>query len=129
MGSGDRHLCNGFGNCATSKKTINVLENNGTLNWNQMGWVPLTERNYSDDESQRFYFLDSLTYPGFYVIKDEFGKCISVPENLDRDGAKIWASYCNSSEAGQLWKWFDWDNKSMNGSFQCYLIDEFCLNL
>lgn len=47
----------------------------------EVGWMkPL---DYSDNESQRFYFCDSLTYPGFYIIKDEFGKCISVPENLD----------------------------------------------
>ena len=120
LGSGDRHLCNGIGKCVTSRKT-DVLENNGTLNWDQMGWVKLEQWNYSDNESQRFDFLDSLTHPGFYVIKDEFGKCISVPNNLDRDGTEIWASHCNSSEGSQLWHWYNKNNKSKNGLFQRYL--------
>ncbi len=111
LGSRDRHLCNGFGKCATSKKT-RVLENNGTMNWDQMGWVLLKQRDYSGDESQRFYFLDSPTHPGFYVIKDEFGKCISVPDNMDNNGAEIWACRCNSSEGGQLWRWHYLDSKS-----------------
>ena len=116
LGSGDRHLCDNLGKCVTSKNT-NVLANNGTLNWEQMGWAHLKLLNYSDVEDQRFYFIDSLTYPGFYVIKDEFGKCISVPENMDRDGAEIWASYCNSSEAGQLWQWYYLDSKSKDRFF------------
>jgi len=70
-----------------------------------MGWVLLKQWDYSDDENKRFYFLDSLTHPGFYVIKDEFGKCVGVPENTDKDGAEIWACYCNSSDAGQRWQW------------------------
>ena len=104
LGSGDRHLCNGFGKCVASWKT-DVLENNGTLNWDQMGWVLLKQWDYSDEENQRFYFLDSLTHPGFYVIKDEFGKCIGVPENADKNGSEIRTCYCNSSEAGQRWQW------------------------
>jgi len=117
LGSGGRHLCNGLGHCLTSRKT-NVLENDGTMTWDKMGWVLLEKKYYSDDESQRFNFFDSLTYPGFYIIKDDFGKCVSVPENLDRNGAEIWASRCNSSEAGQLWQWHYWDNESKKGSFQ-----------
>ena len=104
LGSGNRHLCNGFGKCATSVKT-NVLANKGTLNWDQIGWNKIKHWNPSDEESQKFYFLDSLTHPGFYVIKDAFGKCIGVPENTDKNGAEIRACYCNSSEATQRWKW------------------------
>ncbi len=127
LGSGDRHLCDNLGKCVTSKKT-NVLENNGTLNWEQMGWAHLKLLNYSDVEDQRFYFIDSLTYPGFYVIKDEFGKCISVPEKMDRDGAEIWATNCNASEAGQLWQWYYLDSKSKDRFFfQCYILNDLFL--
>jgi len=110
LGSEDRHLCNGFGKCAGSSKT-NVLANNGTLKWDKMGWIQLKQWVYSNDESQRFYFLDSLTHPGFYVIKDEFGKCIGVPENTDRNEAELWACYCNSSDVGQRWQWHYLDDK------------------
>jgi len=76
-----------------------------------MGWVPLEQWDYLNEEGQRFYFLDSLTHPGFYVIKDEFGKCIGVPENTDRNEAELWSSYCNSSDAGQRWQWHYLDDK------------------
>ena len=115
LGSGDRHLCNGFEKCATSWKS-NVLPNNGNLNWDQMGWVLLKQWDYSDEEGQRFNFLDSLTHPGFYTIKDEFGKCVGVPENTDKDGAEIWACSCNSSDAGQRWQWNYLDGKIKNAN-------------
>jgi len=104
LGSGDRHLCNGFGKCVGSWK-IKVLANNGTLNWDQMGWELLKQWNYENVDRQRFHFHHSLTHLGFYVIKDEFGKCIGIPENTSRNGAEIRACYCNSSEVSQRWKW------------------------
>jgi len=82
-----------------------VLKNNGTLNWDQMGWVFLQKWNYSDEECQRFYFLDFLTHPEFYLIKDEFGNGIGVPENADIDGLEICACHFNSLEEGQRWQW------------------------
>jgi len=110
LGSGDRHLCNGYGLCAASWNTT-VLPKNGTLIWDQLGWIPLRQWVYSNEEGQRFYFLDSLTHPGFYVIKDEFGKCVGVPENTDRNEAELWICYCNSSDAGQRWQWHHLDDK------------------
>lgn len=103
LGSGTRHLCNGFGKCATSENT-SVLRNNGTSSSNEMGRV-LKQMDPSDEEDQRFYFLNSLTHPGFYVIKDEFGKCIGIQNNSDKIGAEIQALNCNPSNAGQLWQW------------------------
>ena len=54
LGSGDRHLCNGFRKCAASWKTSNVLPNNGILDYDQMGWQKIKQWDYSDDESQKF---------------------------------------------------------------------------
>ena len=112
LGSGDRSLCNGFGKCATSIET-KVSKNSGTLNSDQMGrHNKLIQLDYSsNEEGQQFYFLNLVTHPGFYAIKDKFGKCIGVPENTDKDWAEIRACYCNSSEAGQRWQWHYFDDK------------------
>ncbi len=92
MGSRDRHICNGMGQCAASGS--NEYRNNHLITW-----------DYYDEHGQRFSLVESKTFPGFYTIKNDHGKCLSVPENKDRDGAEIWVSDCNHSEAGQLWKW------------------------
>jgi len=127
LGSGDRHLCNGFGKCATSAKT-NFLKNNGNLSSDEMGWVVLKQMDYSDEEGQRFCFLNSMTHPGFYVIKDEFGKCIGIPNNSNKNGAEIRAMYCNPSDTGQRWQWHYFlaparRAKLINGLGKCAAID------
>ncbi len=58
-----------------------------------------------DEKAQRFKLSNSLGHPGFYVIKNDHGKCLSVKENSNQTGAQIWSNDCNSSEAGQRWKW------------------------
>ena len=65
LGSADRHLCNGHGKCAAS---IYDSPLNGLI----IQWDPL------DQEGQRYYFIDSPIRPGFYLIKNDHGKCISV---------------------------------------------------
>ena len=96
IGSGDRHLCNYFGKCATSyrKDPINPEE------------PPfIRQEDPGDKEGQRFYFLDLLAYPGFFIINDEFGKCVGIYGNTDQDVAEVRAMLCDPSEAGQRWKW------------------------
>ena len=62
---------------------------------------------HKNEQGQKFTFVDSLTHPGFYVIKNDHGKCLSVKGNTNQTGAEIWADDCNPSEAGQRWKWHD----------------------
>ncbi len=88
LGSRDRHICDGGKYCAASPSNVN---------WNHY----LIAYYYTDQESQRFTFLDSLTYPGFYIIKNDHGKCLSVPANTKRTGAEIWVDDFNPSKAGQ----------------------------
>ena len=52
----------------------------------------------------RFVKIDSLAHPGFYLIKNEYEKCVSVKGNTNQTGAEIWNNDCNPSEAGQRWK-------------------------
>jgi len=92
LGSSDRHICDGSGYCITTP---------GNVNWSH----PLIAFIHRNLTSQRFTFVDSLTLPGFYVIKNEHGKCLSVKGNTNQTGAQIWAATCNPSEAGQRWKW------------------------
>jgi len=127
LGSEDRHLCNGFGKCATPSNT-NVLKSNGTLSWDEMGWAVLKQMDPSDEASQRFYFLNSLTHPGFYVIKDEFEKCVGIPNDSDKNGAEIRALYCNPSDASQRWQWHYFlaparRAKLINGHGKCAAMD------
>jgi len=88
LGSRDRHICDGGKYCAASPSNVN---------WNHY----LIAYYYTDQEGQRFTFLDSLTYPGFYIIKNDHGKCLSVPANTKRTGAEIWVDDFNPSKAGQ----------------------------
>jgi len=92
LGSGDRHLCNAHGKCAASR--ANSPSNVDIFQWEHL-----------EEAGQRFYFLDSLAHPGFYLIRNDHGKCMAVPGNTDRNGAEIHARDCNVSEAGQHWKW------------------------
>jgi len=92
LGSKDRHICDGSGYCVNTP---------GNKNWSH----PLTAFYHKNQTSQKFTFIDSLTHPGFYTIKNDYGKCISVKGNTNKTRAQIWADICNPSEAGQLWKW------------------------
>jgi len=92
LGSRDRHICNGEGMCVAT-------EGNGNYGGHQVAYYHL------DEEGQRFQLDDSLAHPGFFVIENDYGKCLSVPENKDRNGAQIFVSDCNPIEAGQRWKW------------------------
>ena len=92
LGSADRHLCNGHGRCAAS---ICDSPSNG----------PLIQWDHFDQEGQRYYFIDSPIHPGFYLIKNDHGKCISVFENAYWNGAYILVGDCNATLAGQNWKW------------------------
>lgn len=92
FGSGDRHLCNGFGKCAASPK-------------NSPSTGDLVQWDHFDEEGQRFQFLDAPGRPGFYLVKNDHGKCLAVRENKNRSGAKVYASDCKATEAGQHWKW------------------------
>lgn len=59
-------------------KRENKLPNPDLVQWSyQVDWV-----------SQMFNFLNLKDHPSFYLIKnDSCGKCVSVPENKDRNGA------------------------------------------
>ena len=92
LGSKDRHLCHGKGFCAASSGNVKESIHLST-------WYPL------DEHGQRFLFSYLLAYPGFYEIKNDHGKCLSVNENTNQSGAQIWVNDCNSSEEGQRWKW------------------------
>lgn len=58
-----------------------------------------------DMEGQRYNCLELPAYPGFFIIKDEFGKCVGIYGNTNRAAAKVRAIDCNPSEAGHRWKW------------------------
>ncbi len=92
LGGKERHICDGSGYCVASP---------GNVNWSNrlVAFFPTNERG------QKFTFVDSPIHPGFYVIKNDYGKCLSVEGNANKTGAKIWANDCNPSEAGQRWKW------------------------
>jgi len=92
LGSRDRHICNGGGVCIASQS-----------NWDRN--IHLLVHQHSDEDAQRFYFSESLTHPGFYIIQNDYGRCLSVGGNTNQSGAKIMIEGCNPSEAGQRWKW------------------------
>jgi len=92
LGSRGRHICDGSGYCVATP---------GNVDWSH----PLIAFSHEDEKGQRFTFVDSLTHPGFYIIKNDHGKCLSVEENMNRTGARIWAEDCNPSKAAQRWKW------------------------
>ena len=92
LGSRDRHICDGSGYCVTTP-------GNGNLSHPQVAFV------HGNQKSQRFTFVDSLTHPGFYVVKNDYGKCLTVEKNSNKTKAYIWADNCNPSKAGQRWKW------------------------
>ena len=53
---------------------------------------------------QKFTFVaGSSARPGFYLVKNDHGKCLNVTE--DHKGAAIGVSDCNDTIPGQLWKW------------------------
>ena len=58
-----------------------------------------------DKKGQRFNFVKVPHHPGFFLIKDEFGTCVSIYGNTDRLMAEVRALDYNPSEAGQHWKW------------------------
>ena len=92
LGSRDRHICNGHEMCVATPadSADNAL---------QIAYY------HSDEHAQRFNLLDSVAHPGFYIIKNDHGKCLSVRGNTNQIGAQIWSNDCNPSEAGQRWKW------------------------
>ena len=92
LGSRDRHLCNGNDSCAASPG--NTYDSIHLVSWYR-----------SDESGQRFHQVDSQSHLGFFVIKNDHGKCLSVNENTNKTGAQIWVNDCNSSEAGQHWTW------------------------
>ena len=92
LGSKDRHICNGHGMCVATP--FNSADNSIQITY-----------YHGDEQGQRFYLLDSLAHPGFHVIKNDHGKCLSVKGNRNEIGAEIWVNDCNSSEGGQRWKW------------------------
>ena len=92
LGSRDRHICNGHGMCVATP--YNSADNS----------LQIAYYHY-DEHAQRFNLFDSLTHPGFYVIKNDHGKCLSVQGNTNQTGAQIWSNDCNPSEEGQRWKW------------------------
>ena len=91
--SGNRHLCNGHGKCAGSRAN-SPNSNADVIQWKHVG-----------EEGQRYHFVDSLSRLGFYLIKNDHGKCLSVHEDKKINGASIRVNNCNSSEEGQNWKW------------------------
>jgi len=92
LGSKDRHICDGSKYCITTPSNVA---------WSHR----LIAFHHGDQKSQRFTFSDSLTHPGFYTIKNDHGKCLSVKGNTNQTGAQIWANNCDPTEAGQRWKW------------------------
>ena len=90
LGSGNRNLCNGHGKCAASPK-------NSPFNMVLIQW------DKTDEAGHKFTFLGSSARPGFYLVKNDHGKCLDVAEN--HKGAAIGVSNCNDTKAGQLWKW------------------------
>jgi len=92
LGSRDRHICNGHGMCVATPFNS---ANNGL----QIAFY------HKDENAQRFDLDDSPSHPGFYTIKNDYGKCLSVKGNTNKTGAQIWTNYCNPSKAGQRWKW------------------------
>ena len=92
LGSSDRHICDGSKYCITTPGNVKSSQ-------------PLIVFFHANQKSQKFTFVDSLTHPGFYVIKNDHGKCLSVQGNTNKTGAQIWADDCKPSKAGQRWKW------------------------
>jgi len=96
VGSGDRHLCNEYNKCATSSRKDPSKPNETPR---------IRQKNYTDEEGQRFNFLDLPAYPGFFLIKDEFETCVGIFGNRDSYSIGVGAIDCNPSEASQRWKW------------------------
>ena len=96
LGSGDRHLCNSLGKCATSYKIDPVRPRHPPA---------IKQDDYTNKGDQRFDFLELPADPGFFIIKDEFGKCLAVNGNTDWVMSGIRPLDCKPSEAGQRWKW------------------------
>ena len=92
LGSRDRLICNGHGVCVSSP--YNSADNTIQITYHHL-----------DENGQKFYLDDSLSHPGFHIIKNDNGKCLSVQGNTNQTGAEIWSNDCNSSEMGQHWKW------------------------
>ena len=93
LGSQGRHICNPKGRCVASLSNIE---------WD----THLLSFYHLNEQAQMFYFSDSLAHPGFYVIQNDYGRCLSVNGNTNQTGAQIWVRDCkNPSEAGQRWKW------------------------
>lgn len=95
LGSRGRHICNGRGMCVA---TISNLE------WS----MHILTYYHTNEHGQRFTVSDLLSHPGFYVIQNDYGLCLSVDGDTNQTGAPIWVNHCNPanpSQAGQRWKW------------------------
>jgi len=95
LGSKDKHLCNALGKCASVRFNDSITISPDLFQWDHLEGA----------DGQKFDFFVSLARPGFYLIKNSNGKCISVPEKTNSHGARIHVSDCNASEPGQNWKW------------------------
>lgn len=91
FGSGDRHLCNGHKKCATSPY-------NSGASTNLVHW------DYLDENAQRFNIFNQ-TADGFFMIKNDYGKCLGIAGDRKYTWAEAWVIDCNTSEKGQHWKW------------------------
>jgi len=87
LGSGDRHLCNGHNKCVSS------LNKSGTS-------IDLVQSEHLNETSQRFTIFNMAT-DGFFMIKNDYGKCIG----LEKNNRFAWAVDCKRYEKGQYWKW------------------------
>jgi hypothetical protein len=91
LGSGDRHLCNGHNKCVASPQDS---KNN----------IALLQWGHKEENGQRYTFFN-LDSNGYFMIKNDHGKCLGIEGNSKDDAARAWALDCSPSENGQRWKW------------------------
>jgi hypothetical protein len=83
------HLCNQWGPCIASP--ANSADNTVVIQW-----------GYVDEAGQRFTIIPSSLISGYYLIKNQFGKCLAQGTVLTNI---IYAWDCGSqNQPGMLWK-------------------------
>ena len=65
----------------------------------------------------------SLAHPGFYVIKNDYGMCLSVHENKDRNGAPVFVSDSNPTRDSSGNGYITSSHIINMGNFKCILLN------
>jgi len=90
LGSGNSHICNSQRKCVTdSSRYYDHI---------------IYQTEHSLHNKQMFHFEES-PISGYYYIKNNEGKCLTVQNNSGYNGDPIIRSVCHTYKSGELWKW------------------------